>query len=182
MIGKHDQLDLAELNRITSVWAEKGYNRQPHRSTHQTPMQRLLEGPDAGRDCPDMAALKWAFCIEQERRQRRSDGTVSLGGVRFEVPSRLRHMRRLRIRHARWNLSGATVVDDNGQALCRLLPVDLQANADRRRRRIDSDGEPSSSPDAADNAPLLKQLLEEFAATGLPPPYQPHDESGQQER
>ncbi len=102
---------------------------------------------------------------------------MSLRGVRFEVPSRFRHLRKLRVRFARWDLSTATAVDPRGAEMCRLLPVDLAANADGRRRRIDPAADaPEERADGGDDAPLLKRMLEEFAATGLPPPYVPCDE------
>ena len=39
------------------------------------------------------------------RRQRRSDGTISLAGVRFEIPARYRPMQTLQISYVRWDLA-----------------------------------------------------------------------------
>jgi len=50
-------------------------------------------------------ALRQAFRLEVKRRQRQSDGTISLEGVRFEVPARFRHFREVVVRYARWDLS-----------------------------------------------------------------------------
>ena len=59
------------------------------------------------------------------RKQRRSDGTCSLHGKRFEVPSQYRHLEVLHLRYARWDLRTITLVDshtNNAQAL--LYPQD----------------------------------------------------------
>ena len=72
---------------------------------------------------------------EEYRRQRRSDGTVSVEGRRFEVPSRYRHLDRLAVRWASWDLSHVSLVDDRtGTVLCRLFPLDRTQNADGARR------------------------------------------------
>jgi hypothetical protein len=41
--------------------------------------------------------LKRAFCCTISRRQRRSDGTISLAGQRFEIPNRYRHLEQPRV-------------------------------------------------------------------------------------
>ena len=45
------------------------------------------------------------FTAETGRTQRRSDGTISLKGIRFEIPSRYHHFQRLGVRAAFWDLS-----------------------------------------------------------------------------
>ena len=44
--------------------------------------------PDVLRTSPTSNALRDAFRLESKRRQRTSDGTISVEGVRFEVPAR----------------------------------------------------------------------------------------------
>jgi len=68
-----------------------------------------------------------------------------------------------------------------GTILARLFPLDRTANADGRRAVLDprpdevSAAEPSrSSPELP---PLLKQILAEYSATGLPPAYLPKNPS-----
>ena len=41
-------------------------------------IDRYLTSPNVSRECPGTAALAQSFRIEVTRRQRRSDGTVSL--------------------------------------------------------------------------------------------------------
>jgi putative transposase len=115
------------------------------------------------------------------RRQRQSDGTVSIEGRRFEVPSRFRAQRRLRVRYARWDLSRIDIVDPRTDViLAPLYPLDKAKNADRRRRtlqplpdRIEPEPRRSGEP-----APLLKKLMRDYAATGLPPAYLPLHQGG----
>jgi len=61
--------------------------------------------------------------------------------------------------------------------LCALYPLDKSANADGQRRRLEPLAEsPATSrtpPPASGMAPLLRQLMAQYAATGLPPAYLP---------
>ena len=117
--------------------------------------------------------------MEVTRTQRLSDGTVSIEGHRFEVPSQFGHLERLQVRYARWDLSLIDLVDQRtGTVLCPLQPLDKAANASGQRRVRPqpvamATGVPSSQGEIA---PLLKKFLEEFAATGLPPPYLPDED------
>jgi transposase InsO family protein len=173
-------LTLADLNEVTQAWVEMEYNRAPHREIGQTPLARFLAGPDVLRECPAADILRLAFTREESRSQRRSDGTVSIEGRRFEVPSRYRHLQRPGVRYAAWDLSAVHLVDERtGTVLSRLYPLDKQANADGRRRRLApapaaSMAAPTSErPPTSGMAPLLRKLVAEYAATGLPPAYIP---------
>lgn len=111
--------------------------------------------------------LRRAFRTGATRRQRRSDGSLSLEGVRFEVP--YRHMRDLHLRHASWDLSTIDLVDPrHGTWLCALYPLDKNANADGERRHV----RPTDpTPTAGEMAPL--QILDDAAMSGLPPAFLP---------
>jgi len=89
-----------------------------------------------GREAPDAETLRRAFRREVTRTQRKSDGTVSLEGVRFELPSRYRGLERLTLRYARWDLRSVELVDPkSGASLCPLFPLDKTRNAEIGRRR-----------------------------------------------
>ena len=119
-----------------------------------------------------------AFRIESSRRQRRADGTVSLAGKRFEIPARYRHLGTVQLRYARWDLSQIDLVDAHtGSVLCPVRPLDKSANADGQRRALTPVGADLTPLPPAGIAPLLTQLLAEYAATGLPPAYLPKDPS-----
>jgi hypothetical protein len=137
-------------------------------------MAHYLAGPNVARPCPAQAALTNSFAIEVLRRQRRSDGTVSLAGARFEIPSRYRHLELVALRYARWDLSRVDLVDARtGAVLCAVLPLDKSANANGKRRAL-SPAAVDLSPVAPKGLPaLMTQLLADYAATGVPPAYLP---------
>jgi hypothetical protein len=116
--------------------------------------------------------LRDALRIEVPRRARRADGTLSLGGARFEIPARLRHLSVVHVRYARWDFSRVDLVDPRtGAILCPIKPLDKAANADGKRRRLDPVGTDLSATTPTGVAPLLRELLAEYAATGMPPAY-----------
>ena len=128
------------------------------------------------RDCPGRTALSAAFRVEVARRQRRSDGTVSLAGGRFEIPARYRHLATVHLRYARWDLTQVDLCDARtGTILCPVKPLDKSANADGQRRRLTAVTTNLSPLPPTGVAPLLRQLLADYAATGLPPAYLPTD-------
>ena len=174
MLENCAELTLQLLNEATQAWVEMEYHRAIHSETGQAPLARFLEGPSVARECPDPEALRQAFCTETTRRQRRSDGTLSLKGVRFEIPNRYRHLERVRVRYASWDLAHVYLVDEReAVVLCRLYPLDKTKNAEGARRRFEApEGEDCGPPQGA-IAPLLGQLMEQYRASGLPPAYLP---------
>jgi len=181
MLEGEPVLTLELLNRATQAWIEQEYHRTVHGELGKTPLQRYLEGPDVGRESPSSDALRRAFRMEVSRKQRKSDGTVTVEGVRFEVPSAYRTLTRVRLRVARWDLSSVDLVDPRiGTHLATLLPLDKLKNADRARRVLaEAATPPPPSKKPPGIAPLLRELMAEYAATGLPPAYlpksKPHD-------
>ena len=114
------------------------------------------------------------------RTQRRSDATVSVQGVRYQVPAPWRHLRELHLRVARWDLSSVELVDARStQRLCTLYPLDKRANAQGLRQRVgpgDNDGA-GHGPGEQEPAPLLRRILHDQDATGLPSLWLPHTAS-----
>ena len=174
MLEGEESLTLDLLNQATQAWVEQEYHRTVHSEIRATPMARYLAGPNVRRECPTSAALAEAFRIEAARRQRRSDGTVSLAGERFEIPARYRHLTVVHLRYARWDLTRVDLVDSRtGAILYPVRPLDKSANADGLRRRLmPVTADPVPIPPSG-MAPLLRQLLADYAATGLPPAYLP---------
>lgn len=170
------ELSLELLNSATCAWVEQEYQRSVHSEIGSSPLQRYLAGPDVGRECPGSDSLRAAFRLEVTRRQRRSDGTVSLEGQRFEIPSRYRHLERLQLRYARWDLRSVDLIDARrGIILCAIYPLDKSANASGERRALESASVAAIQSREPGIAPLLKKLMAEYAATGLPPAYLPTD-------
>ena len=174
MLEGEQVLTLELLNEATQAWVEQEYHRTVHTELQATPLARYLAGPSVARACPPGAVLIDAFRIEVQRRARRADGTLSLGGTRFEIPSRLRHLSEVHLRYARWDLSRVDLADPRtGAILCPIKPLDKAANANGQRRRLDPVGADLSPLPPTGMAPLLRELLAEYAATGLPPAYLP---------
>jgi len=172
------ELTLDLLNRATQAWMEIEYNRAVHRETSCSPVERFARAADVLRESPSSESLRDAFRLETTRTQRQSDGTISLEGVRFEIPGRYRHFREVSVRYARWDLSRVDLVDRrSGIILAPIYPLDRSANADGRRAVVGPDGldEPLGRHPRADGElpPLLKTILQEYSATGLPPAYLP---------
>jgi uncharacterized protein (DUF2267 family) len=72
-----------------------------------------------------------------------------------------------------------------GTVLARLFPLDRSANADGRRAILDPLPDELSATDPsrpqAELPPLLKQILAEYSATGLPPAYLPKNLSNKKQ-
>jgi hypothetical protein len=183
MLESVADLTLEFLNEATQAWAEFGYHRTVHSETGETPLARWAAGPDVLRPSPDGAALRLTFARTERRAQRRSDGTVIIDAHRFEVPNAFRHLDRVLVRYARWDLSQVHLVDEHsGQITARLYPLDKSANANGIRRPLEpvatrvADGSGAHVTPATGIAPLLENLMIKQRATGLPPPYLPQVE------
>jgi len=184
MLESVEVLTLPMLNRATQALVELEYHRGRHSELGASPLSVAMAGPSVVRAAPDMARLRHLFRSQVTRTQRRSDGTISVGGIRFELPSRYRTLMRPTVRVARWDLSSVDLVDPHtGALLCELYPLDKAKNADGVRRVVSpldvEDDERETTSESSDApktgvAPHLRQLMEEYAATGLPPAYIPH--------
>jgi putative transposase len=179
MLDNVSELRLEFLNKATQAWAEVEYNRAVHRETGCSPVGRFATAPDVLRASPSSESLRDAFRLQAKRSQRQSDGTISLEGVRLEIPARYRHFREVTVRYARWDLARIDLVDGrSGAVLAPIYPLDKSANADGRRGAIESAGnavpqthEPPWT--TTELPPLLKRILQEYSATGMPPAYLP---------
>lgn len=171
-------LTLEQINKATIAWVEFEYHRKMHSETNATPLERLLKGPSVGRECPESSVLRQAFCMKVSRKQRKSDGTFTLDGTRFEVPSRYRHIEQLQIQYARWDLSHVLLIDPHTNlVVCTLYPQNKSSNSEGLRRVLDKPETPTPlAAEEAGMAPLLKDLMAQYAETGLPPAYVPKKE------
>ena len=98
MLDGVEPLTLDTLNRATLAWVEGEYQRRVHHELGCAPIERFRQGPDVARACPDAETLRRTFRARTTRVQRRSDGTCTVLGTRFEVPSQFRHIQRLPLR------------------------------------------------------------------------------------
>ena len=185
MLGQVRDLTLEFLNQATQAWVEIEYDRRVHREIGCAPVTRFTEAPNVLRPCPSSDTLRLAFRREVQRRQRQSDGTISLAGTRFEIPSRYRHFRDVVVRYPSWDLSLVDLMDPReGTILARLFPWDRAANADGWRAPLAPQPEPLAAREPQASAPelppLLRQILAEYSATGMPPGYLPKNPSSKQ--
>jgi putative transposase len=176
MLEGEPELTPELLNTATQAWVEEEYQRKEHSEIRESPLTRYMRGPSVGRESPSSDALRRAFRTDISRKQRRSDGTVTVEGIRFEVPAAYRTLLQLRLRVARWDLSSIGLVDPrSGDHLATLLPLDKARNAERIRRVV-APGAALEAPEHVGIAPHLRALMADYAATGLPPAYLPqHD-------
>lgn len=179
MLEGEAELTLGELNEATCAWVEMEYNRSRHEEIRSAPLERFLSSKSVARESPSSEELRLAFRREETRLQRRTDGTVSIEGRRFEIPARYRTLRLVRVRYAVWDLRTVHAVD-NGTLLCALYPVDKTANAAGTRRTVEARSEAAPTT-PAERPPLLQKLLADYAATGLPPAYLPKDDIDDEE-
>ena len=178
MLEGEQTLTLDLLNEATQAWVEQEYHRTVHSEIGVTPLSRYLAGPTVARQCPGSAALRDAFRIEVTRRaaplrRHRQPGGLSLRDPRALSPPqrRPRALRPLGLEPRRPR-----------RPAHRRHPVPDQAARQVRQRRRHSAAR--STPSRRDlsplppsgMAPLLRELLAEYAATGLPPAYLPTPE------
>ena len=182
MLEHVPDLTLPDLNEATQAWVEQDYNAKHHSEIGAAPITRFLAGPAVTRDCPGSDVLRLAFTRSDTRTQRKSDGSIVIEGRRFEVPNRYRHLNRLEVRYASWDLAQIHLVDDRtGSVLARLYPQDKTQNASGLRRSLDPAGptalfKPAAAVPAPTLPPLLARMLDKQSNSGLPPPYLPKDE------
>lgn len=175
MLEGIDDLSLQRLNEVSQAWVEMEYNRSLHRELGVTPARKYLDTKAVLRPASSFQELQMAFRKRIRRKQRKTDGTVSIEAQRFEIPSAYRTLKDIAIDYASWNLGLVHMVDRRtGAVLCQLRPINKSANASGQRRQIIT-SQPSPTP-CSGEPPLLKKLLEDWAATGLPPRYLAHNE------
>jgi hypothetical protein len=171
-------LTLDQLNEVSQPWVELEYNRKVHSEIGQAPLQRFLNDKHVAQPCPPTEKLQLAFTTEVRRCQRRSDGTLTLNGVRFEVPSRFGHLTQLWLRYASWDLSTVYLADPtSGVILGRIYPVDKVKNAEGCRAPRASAVDSTAPLPPPGIAPLLQKIIHQYATTGLPPAYLPQSQT-----
>ena len=118
-------------------WLESEYHRQPHSGLGgRTPLDAYLSGTDHIFRVDPSIDLDEVFCHE-ESRVVANDGTVSVGGIHYEVPSILIGSKVKLRRNPHADVPVITVYRD-GTAYGTAHRVDVYANA-RSKRIMDQD-------------------------------------------
>ncbi len=169
MLSHVKPLTLDKLNRFTQAWVEEDYNNKRHSETGEKPIARYLDGKDVLRPAPDYDTLRKAFRTIITRQQRRTDHTISIDSVRFEIPIQFRHLPEIVVAYSRWDLSSVTVIcPDTHQQVCEIHPVDLNRNASGlrsvipNREQVDIEKQNDDPSDAL--PPTLARCLRDFAS------------------
>lgn len=175
LLEAEPNLNLEALNQATSAWVEMEYNHRLHSGINMTPLQKWEKSTSVLRPSLSFNELRRAFRREVVRRVRRSDGTFSLGGVRFEVPSQYRTLETVTVHYPQWDLSLIDLVDPKTKAiLAPIYPLDLVKNSNQVRKNI----EPSNNaPATVKSTPrLLEKYLADYSSEGTPISYVPLNE------
>lgn len=178
MLERNESLSLQALNQITQAWVEMEYQRTVHEETGQSPLERAVGNTDVSRNSPESEKIDFGFTIREQRRQRRSDGTIQLKGIRLEIPARFAHLTKLTVRYRSWDLSKAWLVDQrNDQILAIIRPQDKTKNNSGARRTLNPGPLMAHESEPTDKLPpLLRKIVAEYAATGIPAAYIPMEE------
>ncbi len=175
MLQNVKDLTLEQLNEYTAAWCVSDYNEKIHSEIGMAPIQRYVQGKLVGNPSPSMEELRLAFTAHTTRKQRKSDGTISLYNKRFEIPSRYRHLTTIDLRVASWDLSYVHMADPRTQEiLCRIMPLDKVKNSNKIRRAKPSLTEGQQTHLAKNDgkpAPLLQSIIKQHRDSGVPPSY-----------
>jgi putative transposase len=178
LLRKQKDLKLSFLNQAAQAWVEQDYHRKINREIKATPLERLLNDKSVARNAPETDELHFAFTRRVTRKPRRSDATVVVEGIRYELPSRFGHMQSVILRAPGWDKRRMVLVDPKTDApLAQLLPQDKAANASGKRRVISPGNTRTNTVGPLEQPALLKKWIADHAATGLPPAYLPKEEN-----
>lgn len=167
-------LSLEYLNTATQAWAEMEYNKKKHDEIGMSPVQCMLKHHDVSRPAPDEDSLRLGFTVLESRKQRRSDGTISINSIRFEIPWRFNHMQRLHVCFADWDKSVAWLVDERTKSLlATIYPHDKTKHGSGKRRVRSMPDEVKLPTDTSSESEpaLLRKLMTQYAETGMPAAY-----------
>ncbi|RUT67711.1 integrase [Flavobacterium cupreum] len=147
--------DLPDLNARLWAWLEEIYHKTPHGGLGgMTPLARYQKDLDKVRSLGQFAPHLDALFHHRIKRHVRRDGTVSYLNARFEVPYELAGKSvKLVVDPQAGVVIG--VEDDKGASLGQATPLDLIANASRKRRQPQEEAiqaGPRSGPNQVEQA------------------------------
>jgi putative transposase len=180
MLAHVKPLTLDALNKYTQAWVEEDYNNKRHSETGEKPLTRYLDGKDVLRPAPNYEIMVKAFRTPTKRIIRKSDHTITVDTIRFEVPRHLHHFQEITVAYAQWDLSSVTVLDpETHQGVCEIFPADLNKNANGLRAPLSAN--PSTAPEQSQDEPsehlppTLARCLRDFATKNPLAGYIPYE-------
>ena len=139
MLPREKRVTLEVLNAVTQAWVEQDYHMTVHSETKETPLNRFLNEKHVLRPTPAFDDMKKCFRMRTSRKVRKTDGTLTLDGVRFQLPRCYAHMDEVLLRYARWDLGEAEVLcPDTLKSLSVIFPLDKLSNS-LAHRSVDPD-------------------------------------------
>jgi hypothetical protein len=175
MIPKEKRITLDILNTITQAWVEQDYHTTIHSETGQTPLARFFNEKHVLRCGLEFGEMQRSFRMRIKRTVRKTDGTITLDGTRFELPQCYIHMDEVTLRYARWDLGEAEILcPDTFKPLCTVFPLNKLKNS-LGLRQSDPKRAETLAPDVALHSgevlslstdtlpPLLARCLEKHA-------------------
>jgi len=150
--------DLNDLNTRLWAWLEQVYHRRMHTSLNGlTPLERYQQDLARIRTLGSKALKLDELFYHRVSRKVRRDGTVAWNGNRFEVDYVLagKQVQLVIDPHAGEALR---VEEDDGDVLSMVIPLDVKANAQRKRRKPEA--VLASDDNAMENAPMQDNLVE----------------------
>ncbi len=171
MLPSERRLTLDVLNSATQAWVEQDYHRRIHSEIKTTPLKKFTEDRNVLRPSPTMSELKSAFRTTQQRMLRKTDSTITLDGIRFQIPAIYSHFNEVTLRYARWDLGEAELVEpDTRKAITTIYPVDKLANsrglrAPNKIEPLEKEIQSEALLDLKNDhlPPLLSRILEKHA-------------------
>lgn len=138
MLPKNKRITLDILNTVTQAWVEQDYHVKIHSEINEKPLDRFLNSKSVLRPSPEYENLKCSFRMIITRNIRKTDSTITIDGIRFQIPQHYAHMDLLLLRYARWDLGEAEILcPDTHKSICLIFPLNKLANSTSMRKDID---------------------------------------------
>jgi len=152
-------VDLAELNAVHHAWLGREYHAREHTTTGKVPRTHFLSEVAQGRvrTLPTSTNIDEVFWHRAKRTVRR-DNTVDVNGRRYELGTMTLAGRRIEVRFDPRDADVPPKVYADGKFICDTRPLDLHANAHRRRARTPST---TITPPVQDPVDAVQDLLDE---------------------
>lgn len=127
-------LHIDQLNEYHVAWVACEYNRRPHGTTGQAPLEHFLAGADNLRPVPKGLDLDDVF-LHRDVRKVRNDGTVRWRGGFYEVPGEYVG-EKVELRYLPLEPERPPLLYVDGARVCEATPLDRLANNKRPRREL----------------------------------------------
>lgn len=155
MLPAEKRLTLEVLNVVTQAWVEQDYHTTVHSEIKEKPLDRFFNNTNVLRAAPSYDDLQCNFRMRISRVVRKTDSTITIDGVRFQVPKCYTHMESLLIRYARWDLGEAEILcPDTYKSLTVIYPLNKLANSSGMRNRL-TEGDEDNPKELIDDETIL---------------------------